>query len=211
MEAPKRGRGRPPKTSKTASEKVQEQQQQGAAAMMDVVEPAKRAGQVQEPTGRGGGGASAADSGAKVPKKRGREVSTERYRQPLCDCVPSYCCTVVASLLCTEDRQAAVVRAAACIDDSCYFVVAGCGCPCYARCARNLSAHPPRSKKASVIQNHPTEEPLVHKYVAPRLAVAPTERLFASLLGREISYSGGYVLISSSTACAARGTTFSLL
>lgn len=66
MEAPKRGRGRPPKISKNANGK-----QQGAGAGTGKA--------VVEPTGGEGGAASAADTGAKAPKKRGREPSTERY------------------------------------------------------------------------------------------------------------------------------------
>lgn len=75
MEAPKRGRGRPPKISKTASEKqVQEQQHQGAV----VEQPATRTGRGQQAAKGAEGGASTADSGAKASKKRGREQSIER-------------------------------------------------------------------------------------------------------------------------------------
>lgn len=80
MEDAKRGRGRPPKISKTAKEKPPEQQPGDGADMMDVVEPATREGQAQQaPPTAGEGECSAADGGAKAPKRRGRGPSTERY------------------------------------------------------------------------------------------------------------------------------------
>lgn len=144
MEAPKRGRGRTPRISKPANEKLQDQQPGAGADMMDV-EPATRAGRVQPARGREGA-SSAADTSEKAPK-RGREPSAERYsrcmvedfvptQQPQQQIAVDYAlqggCTLFPTL--HNHRQSGSGWKISCCALRWFLcvVVAGCGGRCYA-------------------------------------------------------------------------------